>query len=465
MISGVVKKMRSFKAFSSKLGRGVMVAVLIAAFAGGYTGTSSYIQACYAQPLPTPPSPPVLGGICACCKTCVTPCTNPSDAETEHQKVSPALETALEAASQTIENYISEAVDTMVEAIYERFHQIELDMISFWQTMWDYGLQPSMQKMTQQLNTATVDQTRTFMGSIDAVEENRTAAAYQEREAETHRNLRVSENACVAGTNAGGLGRANSFDRGMRKAQQKKVADRTFNSTGSVSEKGLAGVIAQRVSDYKDIFCDPQDNGDRNDCAAPDPKYYNADTQVTKRLYNSLTINVDDDPREATVMETIVDNLLGTPLTEPISAIVQKTPTGQEYWLKRRSYFARYAAIRSIPQLIVGHKMPGSNMGQWVKELRDEAKIPLDDISDNPSYREILHAVSIDRFNSGVYANKMIDDKNKIEMEKLTIAAFTLMQLRDYYELLERQALNLSVQVAIMAESTQMPSPNTMRKN
>jgi hypothetical protein len=54
---------------------------------------------------------------------------------------------------------------------------------------------------------------------------------------------------------------------------------------------------------------------------------------------------------------------------------------------------------------------------------------------------------------------QMISDDGEIEVEELTISSFYLMHLRDYYELLERGALTLPVQVSLIAEK--MPVPET----
>jgi hypothetical protein len=51
----------------------------------------------------------------------------------------------------------------------------------------------------------------------------------------------------------------------------------------------------------------------------------------------------------------------------------------------------------------------------------------------------------------------------KVEQEKLRLATFTSILLRDYYELLERTALALAVQVAVMAEEIPYPDPRKDR--
>ncbi|MCE9507183.1 MAG: hypothetical protein K8R48_02555, partial [Alphaproteobacteria bacterium] len=157
-------------------------------------------------------------------------------------------------------------------------------------------------------------------------------------------------------------------------------------------------------------------------------------------------------------IETEIDNMIGVTSADPISKGALSSAGGQQTFLDRRSYLARYAAARAVPHLVTTWRLPGSKMGEWVKGLQDGAGIPLEEISDNPSYREIMHAVAVDRFNSGHYAEGMITDESAIEMEKLTLNAFYLMQLRDYYELLERTALALAVQVAMMVD--QAPVPN-----
>ena len=52
----------------------------------------------------------------------------------------------------------------------------------------------------------------------------------------------------------------------------------------------------------------------------------------------------------------------------------------------------------------------------------------------------------------------MVSDPLVVEREKLALDAIYLMQLRDYYELLERQAATLAIQVSTLAEQFPQPS-------
>lgn len=440
--------------------RGALAAVLALSL---LAVISAYdLRALQAQPLPYVNPPPVLGGGCVCCKGCAEPCVDPGTASSIRANLVAQLYDYLEQSSIDIETAIGEAVDTMVEAILKRLNQMELDIIDFWETMWYYNLRPGMQNMAEQLNTAVAEQSRAFQGAIDSEQESQTGLEYKEQEAKAQRKYRPSESVCAAGTVAGGQGRATTFSRAMRSGWQAESLAIGSGKAGTPAASGASSAEKIRHDEYEALFCDPDDNGGNNNCAG-DPNYYNADVQPARIIYDDLTIDVDDDPKIAASVRAVTDNMVGTPSADHIPEGVMKSAGGQEKWLDRRSFLARHAAVRSVPQMVAGARMPGSNMEQWVRELRQEAGIPLAEISDNPSYREVVHAVAIDRFNSGHYAVGMITDETEIEMEKLTLNTFYLMQLRDYFELLERQALTLAVQVSIMADQAAVPETDTAR--
>jgi len=245
--------------------------------------------------------------------------------------------------------------------------------------------------------------------------------------------------------------------------------------------------LRSRNEAYEAAFCDPAANGGANVCGAtPSPaEFHNADTQITKFIYNKLTIPVDDDTPTTVVRYNVVDpsspipmnrgdvydraikenyeNLIGVPMANPLKPEVAAGPQGRETILNRRDYLAKYNALRSVPQLIIGDRMPGSQLGTWIQELRQEAGIPISEISENPSYREVLNAIAVDRFNSGKFANGLQMERAGVEMEKLSMGTFYLMLLHDYHKLLERQALTLAVQVSVLADDVKMPRIDNLR--
>lgn len=255
--------------------------------------------------------------------------------------------------------------------------------------------------------------------------------------------------------------RAEAINRTMRNLWQRRTFEAALNKKGSLGAAGAAYVERKRYEDYKDVFCDPDDNGGNNDCTgSADPKYFNADTLPSKFIYNMLTINMDD-PKMVTTLDNLQMNMLGSPSADPIGEGALKAFQGQETFLNRRAYVAKYAAAQSVLNLVTGWRMPGTRMGVQVEALRKETGIPASAISSNPSYRELIHAFTLDRFGSGTYeVETNTRNPAQVEMEKLQLNAFYLMQLRDYYELLERTALSLAVQVSLMAD--QVPTSNAV---
>jgi hypothetical protein len=480
--TGLMKRMLT----RLKPGRKCMVAVLLLSFFIGYNGMVMHRQ-CAAQSVPGPISNPFpISGNCiiclcpACCGCAIDPCDWPGMSATMRTAFATMFDQTLTRLTYQVppwpgpqggagqDGFISGMTDLLVAALMTRLNDIELNMIAWWDTMWFYNLRPAMQAMTEQINTAATQQVENFQAGMDAFQENETNNVNNNTENKNAQQMRPSENACVGAMAASGYGRSSNFAKAMRMGWQEETSvvkgTNKRNVPGYRADESAASQLLDDANLFEQTFCDPNDNAGYNVCqGTPDPAYYNADTTVTKTLYNKLTIQVDDatnGTKEAKAVASVINNLTNDPTGDTIPTDVLQTPQGQEKWLDRRGYLARYNALRSVPQIIAGWRMPGSRMGQWVRELREDSKVPPGDISDNPSYREILHAVSIDRFNNGKFANNLIGDQSAIDMEKLTLSTYYLMQLRDYYELLERQALTLAVQVALMVETIPRPHAN-----
>ncbi len=487
-------------------GRKAMLALVFAAFLIGYTSMVSLRgNQCNAQAiLPPPVGIVVAPGVCimavgfgVCVDLCDPISTSTFVKTTDETTIDTLLQNltvrlppwmatmtggGLTQTGGGDDGFIGGEIDSMMQSLLLRLNDIELDMMDWWDTMWWYNLRPAMQAMTRQWNTSNSQQAEDFQSGMDAFQEDETNLEDMNTDNKNHQATRVSENGCVAATAAGGFGRQQNYNRAMRQAWQDDDASdgqNRLHQTGTsgttrAAATGFAAKLKQDAQTFESTFCDPNDNGGHNvtGCAAPNDQYgnsyANADVQVTKNLYNKLTMQVDDPtdgPNETKVAKAVVDNTMGDPTGDPIPTLEMNSPAGHEAWLSRRSYLARYAAIRTVPQLIAGWRMPGSKLGQWIQEIEKDAGVPTGqgEMSNNPSYREIVHAVSVDRFNSGKYANNLISDEGEIEMEKLTIQSFYLMQLRDYYELLEREALTLAVQDALLAEKIVRPDTHEVQ--
>ncbi len=454
-----------------------LAAVFVAMFFLGYNASTAVFQTCNAQltgPYLTTP-PPVMGsGTCsiACCLGgCFWECVNPGQTATIVSSLITSLRTSLINATRRMEqdspgnpSITTLVTDATQMALYE-IDWLEEKMIRGWETFWYYNLMPGLQAMAQQLNADTAMQSLLLHGAADAAGMMEVDLALEKHGIDDLNALGANQKVCIAATGAAGIGRADNFAHAMRLAWEVEAQAPGLNTQGTIGATGKSVNEGQRYRDYEENFCDPASNSGTPACAAPDPAFFNADVQPTKYLYGRLTADVNMDPRMAKAVEAILNNMTGTSSAPAILIGAQEMDGGQIAFINRRSYLARYAAVRAAPQLVAGWRMPGSRLRDWVRDLRLASGTPITEISENPSYKEVLHAVSIDRFNSGLYAAEMMTDESKVEMEKLTLDVFTLMQLHDYYELLERTALTLAVQVSVMLGEQNLPVPNREAPN
>ncbi len=465
----MIMKGRIDKLLSRRVPTLVAAASILCMGIFGYTVLSprSIVGNCYAQS--TNPAQNQTGAVNVITSACVestgywcsaTPvaCEMTGMTSTATSTAKQTIKKAIESTANALEKKVFDEIEGFVEAALRSIENTEQEMIVWWDTMWVYNLQPGLRKMTTQMNTDIIQQTQDMHKAEDVRATNEAKTESAQQEADDKKTVPVDDTSCAAATASGGLGRAVSFSKAMRGGLQNRSSDAGSNRRGTRGAMGRASITKEKSDTYESTFCDPDDNGGQNICGKDvDPKFYNADTKATEILFNKLTIPVTNEKYQAAT-EAIVENLTGNPAAEPMAEGVLNGAAGREQFLMRRSWLARYAAAGSVPRMVAGVRMPGAgpDMAKWIAELRrGGAATPFitnSDLSANPSYREILHALTVDRFNSTTYANSLIADRNTIEMEKLSLSTFQLMLLREYYELLERTALTLAVQVSMMAD-------------
>jgi hypothetical protein len=496
---GAQQKKKSF-GLPRPAGHKFLIVVFMAMFLLGYNLTLSQIQPCSAQisppgalppnltQLPGPPAPPNVG-----VSACPAPSCEPAgtSAGLTEALIADFLE-KLDTAAVTLETFLWNAIILTLNSEYDQLIWLEREMISWWQTMWYYNLLPGLQNITRELNVAIAMQALQLESNADVTASLQTDLAFSKHGIEDHA-ISPGEQVCVAATAGGGFTRSTAFSKEMRLVWEQNSVAAGLNDTALPGNpppppnaalpgaSSAAGTDQKRYHDWQDIFCDPQSNGGMNvPCGASvglNPPLYNADVLPVKYLFNNLTIAVDntnpEGQQQETAVEDLIDNMVGVPAMDAIIPSALSSPTGRQGYMMRRSYLARYAAVRSVPDMIAGWRMPGSSpagsqMGQFIDDLRESGDIPVGSTSKDPSYKEVMHALSVDRFNSiadpnhnaSPYAMGMMTDPTKVEMEKLDLSVFYLMQLRDYYELLERTALTLAVQVSLLTDQQSMSNAN-----
>lgn len=400
------------------------------------------------------------------CTTCFG-CAPPGSTASYSASLTAALRTALITAATAVELHGNLAINAMQTTLLTRVNTMEENLMSWWDMWWAYDYRPSLQDQTAQMGASESNMNQMYASFIDSQNQNAVIREKQIADLESERTHRVNENACTAGTMSGGMARANAISRAGRLAVEgastgagvgEGVDNDPMITVGSPVADDASSRIKYRYARYKAYFCNPDDNNGVSACSAATPAM-DLDINASELLVNRLTINYNQPEIRAAVF-ALIDNL--TASDDAQAVLPQKsaeTAGGQEILMDRRSMRARRNAVGSSMRHMLAQRMPGSRDSVYLKALRTSAGVPLDNISDNPSYREIMAAMAVDRFTTGFAAGGLIKDQSNIEHDKLITSVFYLMLLRDYYEVMERWALSLSVETALEADIRKDETP------
>ncbi|MGM0422295.1 MAG: hypothetical protein ACQEQL_04255 [Pseudomonadota bacterium] len=364
-----------------------------------------------------------------------------------------AFESYIQDEYNDLSDWLAEQWDNFVEDVLDGINDILEGQFMEWQdSLWAYDLRPALQNHMGQINTGYVDQSRQAGSNLDGTLLNEHVEAIAEQEKKARERYRPSEQLCVSGSLAGSFPRSNAFSRGFRQASERDTIASETNKAGSKYENGPIQAINYQWNRYCQNLVDPNNNDGMTGCPAamspPPAETRNADIEPGRFLFNNLTIDVRNS-NEMAALEALKENLVGIMPLEPQPEASLTSAGGIEQFLDKRSFAARRNVARAIPDYISSQRLPTSNAEPLVAALRTDAGIPLSGLSDNPSYKEIQHAVSTEKFTSGHYNMDNIGNIENLERESLVLSVFYLTQLREYYELLERGVLALAVQTAI----------------
>ncbi|TVQ82525.1 MAG: hypothetical protein EA357_08715 [Micavibrio sp.] len=354
-----------------------------------------------------------------------------------------------------IENFTNDMINDLVGGIFDRLQLMEDNFETWWGQFYLFDLRPALASMMAQLHTSRMDQTRMLLSFMDAPNLNIVTESLEGWESTAQRDYRPSTQVCMAITQSGGFARSYAFERAVRRGLEGERAGNALNTQGSLAAEGPNVLIGDRWDRLSTRFCNPAFNKGEIFGApcTPAPGQFDAvdaDIKPTEIILESMTIPISD-PNARIATEQLIENIAGNALIPGIKEEELVSLTGQEVFLFGRGEVARASAAASVPLLSVSWRTEGSDMGDWVREFSDLTGSSLP-ISDNPSYYELMHALTHYKSSTGTYALEMIDTPLNIERERYIVSSIYLMNLRDYFELLERVALTLAVETGNMLD-------------
>jgi len=394
----------------------------------------------YAQTSPSPSACPYWVPCCGCALVGAT--------NLAATLIGDAQEAIINLVQQQIEQFMDNEVHRLVGDMLTNAEEMEQNMMQWWDEWYHNDMRPALTDMMAQLHTMQIDQARHMGSYIDGMGVNTVLGEVHDNASESVRSFRPSDHVCMAMTQAGGLGRMNVITRAVRWGMEDQKVTDDLNKAGSVASQGYAKVTEDRWTRLSTHLCS-QNLSDGSvfaaNCAAVD-----ADIRPTATLLDDLTVEMRT-PATQAAAEQLMENIAGIEITNPIAADTATGSIGQDMILQARARAAKRAAARSTAMLGVGWRAEGSGMRDWVQEFsaRTGSTIP---VSDNPSYREIMNAITRYKASSGNYGSELTEQPLNIERERYVSSSIYLMHLRDYFEMLERVALTLAVDTSVQLD-------------
>ncbi len=393
-------------------------------------------------------------------------------------------------------------MQNMQSAVKAKIKSTQGNLVSLYDTLWFYNMKPAMQAMTRQINARDVEQTQMLAAFQDAMTVNRQNLKMMEKQLQSHRDQRPSEQACVAATTTGGMTSALTVTRAYATAASKEALPRSMNSILSKSFSsmdadhlaegnglirpayaatasapaalGAAADLADRWTHYIENYCDHRANAKNAGCSSSAP-YRNKDLDVTGQIFSKSTIDMSvsgpsGKPLNKMIADDIVTNLAEPFVTDNIPPAVLNSGPGQEEMLARQSYRAQRQTVYDMIYDSVARRVPSSNGGAsatFINELRRAAGVDSTQLSSNPSYEEVMQVMMSERFHTGSLSVDQVDDPNNNAREMVIQQAMQAMELNDMLNRIDKYSTFLAAQTGNDVVKTRKPpsdSKNTSIK-
>jgi hypothetical protein len=343
---------------------------------------------------------------------------------------------------------------------------------NFLKQFWFYDMRPSLQDWTAQYNVAMTNNALNIAQFFDAQTQMQLERDKDVRELASHRASRSSEKICTASTNMAGLIRSAQIRDSLAQAGAREALLGTLPNTagaglyvgsaGTPTNGGKANAIKLAYEKFESLYCNKTDS-DTFVCPA-DGTRKDQDLLLSEALLEPDTVKYEEPEVQETVddlLRNIIEPQVYTPSTN-LSQTAVRTTVGQQALLEKRAALAKRQALWHLAYWIVGHKASGSQSRQWLEPLRTEAKINATNIAPNPSYYEIMRAMTSDRYRTGRFGIEAIEDPENTARSLVAQQAITAMMLNDQMDLMDRYAVVIGAQLASQIEGRSVAAASAL---
>ena len=340
-----------------------------------------------------------------------------------------------------VRNYIRNDLNTAENELVDRFTEFNDNVRNALGDWWMNRFQPALEDMVAQLSTATVDQSM-HKGTFDeAAGQVKAQNSMQNRHLENNRRMRIPEAMCPVASVAPAMGETEAVAKAITRVLPLEGVPRRMSQTGSITEHGRGQERNAQWQVHNANFCNPADNNGTAGCTVAGPMA-GRDTDVNSILWaEKSTIDFSTagvGTQNKLLVDTALQNMLAPVTPEPVPRSVVNTPTGQRELLKRRSLEARQRTAYTVMSRMVAERAAGRPTPE-AASMRASVLSPTDPtlVSTNPSYREMMEAMTRDRHRQPDYLVKLVDDPEAVLREQGNVKGLQLQQMNELYKRLE----------------------------
>jgi hypothetical protein len=374
-------------------------------------------------------------------------CENPASAQNNmnllFQHLIDTLNDYITQEKSLIDEKITEtATYEMMLRLWEFDTNIRTGLSRLWQDKW----LPAMMDMTKQLSAIQIDQSRMVGSLMDAELVNENIQLKQQKQIEAFRRYQPNETVCQMDSlmrndaancdPAEGCGptMAQRMATAMTAGYAKEDTERRGNYVGTPGEFGTARYQQYMWDEYVTYWCDPA--AGNQGCTAPGtPGYQGKHVDLPGLLWgDKQTIDMSV-PNNRLMVKAVQRYFISPLVPDPVPPGAVNTPQGQQALLDRRSTEARYNAVFNVVSRMISERSSGSKID--TSSVRTAAGLPAANASSDASYREIMEALTRDRFHSPEYIVRMVNAPEEVVREQGAINALKMQQMNDLYKRLE----------------------------
>ena len=387
------------------------------------------------------------------------------------QLVIPEASTALwETTTETLEQF--------VEAEFEAHREWTVAIL------WEDNILPAMQLMADQLSAVAMHQTMIFGTFLDAKHQLETQRVLQTVRAKAHKDYHPSTGMCEFGSSVKSLAASERKSELNAHVMSQRSQDRNLGNANVAAASGPHADFENRLQQYKEKFCDPQDNNAGLDIlcdhdgnaggpvGAANPDRINKDIDYFRTVEYPWTLNIDFTNAGLTEEEeevmALASNLYADTVFKRVIPATKLKEGAENFRANRETYLDMRAlmAKRSVAEnsfnAITSMKSAGTSGSRAFLEailvelgVSDVNGVPPDvirmlgiDDADSPigpSYHAQMEVLTKKIYQNPDFYTNLYDKPANVDRKKVAMQAIGLMQKFDLFKSYLRNEANLSV--------------------